>query len=461
MGRGIGTFPLDMLGLLTPPQFAPGTGIIPMTQNATEVFEVVPDIITKRVVTQMNGLFGDYPNETDIAPSGLFIGLFGIIAGGHLMIFTRNVIRGHNFYLSLGLAFYALCRMIGFGLRVKWAKNVLDIKTGIASTVFCQVPVLLLNVMCMFMAHRIFTWRHPQLGSSVWFRVINWTLYLLVLGVIVMAILGTSLPYIYYMTESDFHQCQKAAQTAGVLEAMYAFSGNFVIILAWSLKPGVFDDQLKSVKSRHPEFYPATLQPYWIDHFRPFYYIKPEERKTAHYPVISVMPSREKPANGLSRPHNPHRSDHPSIYTAIAIVSISSCVLTFNCCFRVASLFIIRPRGGYGAPFGHFSYHAITFYVLYGALELLVNVALMLSRVDLRFYVPDTESVFSTKGVKDHLHAPGEEDEFVRGKEYKDDFSPEEKQEKSHQIQQYEYAIPEEKQLKEKPAEMHGIRDIS
>lgn len=450
MGRGIGTFPLDLVGLLTPPEYAPGTGVIPMVANATEVFEVLPPIMVKRVLVQLNGLFGDFPeNSVDRAPCILFLILFAIIAGGHLVIFIRNVIRGHQFYLSLGLAFYALCRIIGFGLRLGWANNVLNIKMGIASVVFNQIPVLLLNVMTMFMAHRVFTWRHPQLGSSVWFRTFNWILYCLVMGVIVMAILGTGLPFIYYMTESEFKQCQRAAQAAGVLECLYAFSGNFVLLLAWALKPGVFDDHLRSVKSRHPEYYPATLQPYWIDHFRPFYYIKPEERKTAHYPVLAVIASREKPANGLSRPQNPHRNDHPSIIISIAIIVFTSCILTFNACFRVASVFIVKPRGGFGAPYGSFTYHPVTFYVLYGALEFLVNIGLMLLRVDLRFYVADTESSQSEKGVKDHYHAPGQEDEFVRGTEYKDDFTPEERREKAQQIEKVEYAIPDEEQRRE------------
>lgn len=416
MGRGIGTFPLDILGLMTPPEYAPGTGIIPLNKNATEVFEVIPDVIVQRVVTQMNGLFGDYPDQSDLAPSIVFIILFSVICGGHLIIYARNTLRGHRFPLSLGLSCYAFFRVIGFGLRIQWSKNVLNIPVGIASTVFCQVPVLLLNVMTMFMAHRIFTWRHPQTGRATWFRGFNIQLYVMVLGVIVMAILGTSIPYIYYLDESHFKQCQKAAQAAGVLEVAYAMAGIIVIALAWSVKPGSIDHRLWGVPHKKPEEYPATLQPYWIDHFRPLYYANPKEIKSAGIKVIPVIPSREKPANGLSRPQNPHRYHHPSIYTSIAIVVGSCLVLTFNCCFRLATLFIIKPRGGYGAPFGHFTYQSIVFYVLYGALEFLVNIMLMLMRVDLRFYAPDKKPTADNR-VDDTQPATGHIEEFFRPSE--------------------------------------------
>ncbi|KAA8915386.1 hypothetical protein TRICI_002464 [Trichomonascus ciferrii] len=419
MGRGIGTFPLDILGLMTPPEFAPGTGIIPLNKNATEIYEVIPDVIVKRVVTQMNGLFGDYPDESDLAPCILFMILYLIISGGHLVIFIRNTQRGHKFLLSLGLCGYALFRVIGFGLRIAWSKDVLNISMGIASTVFCQVPVLLLNVMTMFMAHRIFTWRHPQTGRATWFRAFNIQLYVMVIGVIIMAILGTSIPYIYYLDEEHFKMCQKAAQAAGCLQVAYAMGGVIVIALAWSVKPGKIDSRLFNVPEKRPEEYPATLQPYWIDHFRPLYYVNPKEIKTASHGVIPVIASREKPANGLSRPQNPHRHHHPSIYTSIAIVIGSCLTLTFCCCFRLATLFIIRPRGGYGAPFGHFTYRNIVFYVLYGALELLVNIMLMVTRVDLRFYAPDKKA--GERGVTDTQPPTGQIESFLRiGGEEKD-----------------------------------------
>lgn len=388
----IAQIPLPIVRLITPANFSAGTGLGPMLNNATQVFGDLPPDVVSLAISQLAGLFGDFPSTNDKAPAIVFCVLFAIIAFAHLHIYLRNLYHHHKFRLSIGLTLYCVFKCIGFGLRYQWAKDVRQVKVALAASVFTQVPVLFLNVMTMFMAHRIFTWRHPETGRSWWFIGFNITLYLFIGGVVCMAILGLGLPFLYYMGDTHYWMCTNVSRAAGVLEMLYAFSANGVLLLAWSIKPGTIDHRLWGVPPKTHDDYPATLQPYWIKHFRPLYYVTKGDQKTAARHVLPVMPSREKPAEGLSRPQNPPCDHFPSIWSAVYMVIITSAVLTICAGFRVATVFIVKPRGGMGIAYGHFAYRNTAFYILYGGVEYAINVMILLMRVDLRFYIPNASS---------------------------------------------------------------------
>lgn len=111
----IAQIPLPIVMLITPSNFTAGTGLRPTPNNATEVFgELPPDMISLSI-SQLNGIFGDFPSIHDKTPSLVFVVLYAIIAFAHLHIYIRNIIH-HKFRLSIGLTLCCVFKTIGFGL---------------------------------------------------------------------------------------------------------------------------------------------------------------------------------------------------------------------------------------------------------------------------------------------------------------------------------------------------------
>ncbi|ANB13989.1 hypothetical protein AWJ20_4942 [Sugiyamaella lignohabitans] len=398
-----GASDFSIIALLTPPGAAPGTGLSGVIAGANTMFaaaggaEGLGPVIIDQVIGELQGLFGDYPNSTDIAPSAIFLAIFAILGAAHLYIFLKDYSRGHRFWISFGLFIYCVFRVIGFACRISWAKDVLRINTGIVSVVFSQVSVLYMNVLCMILGHRIFTWRHPETGAASWFNAIISVIYLLICGVVAMAIVGQAIPYLYFLSPENWARYQKVVKAAAILNLLYALAGLALVTLAYTFKPGSIDHRLwRMPKMQAKDFLPPTIQPTWIESTGLFYF----PRRGSQIPIlkgdrlekaIRVIPSREAPASGLTNSHSPDHTSGPSIRTAVIVVVSLSLILTMNVAFRVAAVFTVKPRGG-GTPGSHLNawvFHNYVFYIWYGAFEVIVNLILLLSRVDLRFYIPD------------------------------------------------------------------------
>ncbi|CAN6675132.1 hypothetical protein TRVA0_094S00122 [Trichomonascus vanleenenianus] len=382
---------VNFLAMLTPEGAVPGTGLLPLSATSTEQLGPLPQAILDVVVTELPALFGDYPSSSDKAPAAIFIVFNALLALGSLYIFFKNTSAGHKYYGTLLIFFYAICKLIGFSVRLQWSKNIMQIQTGIASTVFTQTPPLILNALILNFATRILTWRHPRVGRSALFRGQFVVIYGIVLGCVIMAILGTGLPYIYYMSQETLDKCHQVAKAAAILELFFCINGILVVLFAYAFKPGSLDGLFtkKSASS------PLVIQPTWIERFSTFYYVT----KGSHIPVYkgsalaeahAVIPVRESPAGGNARVYSTDTNHFPSIRSHISIVFITSFFLTLSACFRVASVFITKPRGGgQDDPIVNAIFHKSIFYVFYGAVELLVAAFLLVVRVDLRFYIPD------------------------------------------------------------------------
>ncbi|ANB12083.1 hypothetical protein AWJ20_318 [Sugiyamaella lignohabitans] len=391
----------SVLSLFTPSWAVPGTGLKQVIALAEEEFgadALTPQLIDASV-SAMPGIFGDYPQPSDKAPCGIFIAVYSILALAHLFIFVKNKSRGHNFYMSFGLMWYCLFRMIGFALRVRWISDLLNFNMGIASVTFSQLPPLYLNVLCMILGHRIFTWRHPETGNSKYFNVAIILIYIFSAPLVAMAIVGQVIPNIYFLTEKHLRICHQVTQAAAVLNLSYATSGIFLVQLAYFFKPGTIDHRmLRMPKAKLVPHLPPVVQPTWIRSAALTYYPRKGEQIPLYRDgptgkAIRIIPSRETPAGGLCRPYSNDSSSPnnrvPSIRTAVLIVIVVSAIMTMNIVFRTASTFILKPRGGFPGPLNSWIYHNYVYYIWYGAFEAIANVILLLGRVDLRFYIPD------------------------------------------------------------------------
>lgn len=389
-----------MLALVTPAGKVPGTGLLQVTKILHSLSSGGSSSSMKALlataVGDLPGLFGDYPFHRDIAPSAIFVALFSIFAIAHLYIFFRNMKCGQSFWPSFGLAWYCIFRVIGFGLRINWAKDVMRVKVGIAATVFCVVPVVYVSIMNMLFGHRIFTWRHPETGNAVWFAVIMNVTYVVVLGVIVMGILGQAIPYIYFLDQHHLNMCRRVARAAAILQTLYSFAGICLIVNAYTFKPGRIDGRFgKFYKHGEKVDLPATISPTWIESTNPMYF--PEKgsqhviiKDTPEANAIRVISNRRPPAGGLSNHHGHHHERAPKMTTNVILILSVSVLLSISAAFRTASTFKTNPRGGVnGNPLGHWLYHNWLMYLLFGVFEVIVNVLYLAMRADLRFYIPD------------------------------------------------------------------------
>ncbi|CAN6601941.1 hypothetical protein TRVA0_002S00408 [Trichomonascus vanleenenianus] len=388
---------ISILSLVTPKGAAVGTGLLQIIRPLKDQLNgAVDDNAKKAILRDLPGLFGDYPFHDDIAPSAIFVVLFSVMALGHFFVFAKNYSRGQRFWWSFGLGFYCLFRVIGFGMRISWAQDVFKVQVGIASTVFSLVSVLYVKTMNVLLSHRIFTWRHPETGHASWFNLLMIQVYFIVIGVIVMAILGQAVPFIYFLSESHFNMCKKVARAAAILELFYAVAALLLIVLAFAIPAGQINHKFMNFKKKTPQDeLPPTVQATWIEKTSLFYYPEKGSQRTSYKggllgKAIRVMPSASVPASGLTvLQHEPHHNG-PRISMAIILVVITSLILTMNCSFRLASVFVNKTRGdSSGVPFSSWIFRNYIFYIFYGAFEIVVNVLYLVFRVDLRFYIPD------------------------------------------------------------------------
>lgn len=387
----------SLLSYVTPPGKVVGTGILPASQQLLSQFGRVDQSLIDLIIAALPGTFGGYPNHADKAPSALFTAVFAVLAVAFYFVFVKDYMRGHRFWPFFGLGSYALLRTIGWGMRIKWSQDVLQVKLGLASYVFILVAVLFINMLNMLFGHRIFTWRHPETGNAKWFNAIMTFAYVLVFGVIVMAIVGQVVPYIYFLDQHHLDMCHKVVQAAAILQVLYAFAGIQLIAAAYLFTPGTIDHRFGSIGKKDTAAHglPKTLSATWLESAGIFYYPRKGSQEVHHKgdpqaDYIRVIASNKPPASGLAD-HNDVHPNGPNMSVAIALIVVTSILLCISSCFRCASAFKIAQYGGNTTPIP-FIFRPWVLYLFYGAFEAIVCVMFLVWRADLRFYIPDMVS---------------------------------------------------------------------
>lgn len=378
---GENPYQTGILSILEIPKTAAvGTGISKMlAKTKFYIGNDIPENVVKYAMTTQAAIFGDYPTSKDYAPCGVFIAVFAIIAMAHLYIWFRDRMKGHKFYQSFGLGMYGLLQVIGFALRLGWSKDVTRLNVGIASLVFNIASVLIVNIMNVILAHRIFTARHPETGSASWFNAIMNLIYLLVIGVLVMAIVAQVVPYLYYIDEKHYTMCKKVVRGASVLAMLIAFCGLPIIGLAYMFKPGalVF---LGNKTSKHGGPV-TTVSPTWIKSFGTFSYTSPPPR-----PIYRDQADGKGHAIRIMPVRTAEHPEAPSMTSNIMLILASSILLTAGTAMRCASTFI-EEKAVPGEMNSIFK--PVCLYLAFGLFEALANILYLVARVDLRFYIPD------------------------------------------------------------------------
>ncbi|EMG47190.1 hypothetical protein G210_2507, partial [Candida maltosa Xu316] len=359
---------------------AEGTGIMKLVVFAKNLLgEELPPAIISYNIGRQNNLFGSYPTSMDKVPSIIFAALFAFFMICHLVIFIINTSRGHYFYLSFAWIFFCAMKVIGFALRAKWAEDITLVQLGLASEVFLIVSTFVVVSANLILAQRLFTWRHPVGGSRKLFWSFMFALYGLVLVVIAVTILASFVPYLYYLSWKSYRSWVKTVQFTAILILAYCLTSVSLIGLSFWL-PTAKDE------NRY------TYQPWWIESFAPFYFVKKGAAQEAEETfmkrnsnhrhatrVIAATHHHFKMVKGLSTQRGDLKHNK-----SMAILIITTFLIFFSSIVRTVVVFQAREhRFASAAESPWFAY------VCWGIFESIISILYIVGRVDLRFYRPD------------------------------------------------------------------------
>lgn len=359
---------------------AEGTGIMPLVTFAQNLIGTqLPNEIVTYSVGTLNNLFGGYPTHKDFAPSIVFTVLFGVFTIIHTIILCINTSRGHYFYLSYVWICYSIMKFLGFLLRALWSTDILKIKFGLASEVFLIVSTFIIVSANLILAQRLFTWRHPVGGSRKLFWGFMFATYGMVLVVIAITILASFAPYLYYLSEKSYSSWVKTVQFTAVLILAYCLTSVALIGLSFWLPT-------KKDESRY------TYQPWWIESFAPFYFVKKgaaQEAETTFMKrnsnhrhatrVIAATHHHFKMVKGLSTERGDLKHN-----VSMGLLIISTVLTLFGSIVRAIVVFQAREHK-FASPA-----ESIWFgYLCWGVFESIISILYIVCRVDLRFYRPD------------------------------------------------------------------------
>lgn len=361
--------------------FNDGTGISYLVRYAKNLNgkNIAPTLLRYSVSIQQN-LFGNYPTESDVVPSSIFGAIFGLLGFIHLGIFIVNYSRGHYFWISFVWFVNCVMRMIGFALRARWGHDISQVSTGLASEVFLVIPSVILVSFDLILAQRLFTWRHPVGGSRKLFWGFMFGMYGIVSLLIALTIVASFVPYIYYLSEKSYKAWKNVVKATSIFVILYSLTSMILIGLSYLFPPTAKDENL------------YTYQPWWIESFSPFYFVRPGAAQEAeetfmkrnhnHRHAIRVIAATHHHYNmveGLTNQRGAltHNVSMALIFTTTILIFIGSlfrCIVVFQ--DRIA-----RHLSSLCKP--------VVMYICWGGFEALINFLYIIGRVDLRFYRPD------------------------------------------------------------------------
>ena len=124
----------------------------------------------------------------DVPICSVFLALFLAGAAAHMTLFRRNLARGHKFIPSAMTFGFCISRIVANAIRIAWACHASNISLAIAAQIFVAVGVVLLFILNLLFAQRMFRAVYPVIG---WSRPVSWAfkaLYGLVVITIIMLI---------------------------------------------------------------------------------------------------------------------------------------------------------------------------------------------------------------------------------------------------------------------------------
>lgn len=392
-----------------------GTGITEFKQVGINLLgNELPPALVSGSVDYLNNLFGGYPTQWDFAPSIVFSVLFFILGFAHLGLFIINTSRGHLFYMSAAWCMIAFLKGIGFALRARWAQDILQVDTGLTSELFLIVSSVFLISVNLVLAQRLFTWRHPVGGDRRLFKYTMYVLYAIVALVIALTVVSSFVPYLYFISRRAARAYAICVMFSAILIILYSLTAISLLGLSYFFKPTRKDENL------------YTYQPWWVELFHPFYFVKKNAARDAedtfmkrnhnHRHAVRVIAATNHIFNmveGLSNQRGDLKHNK-----SIIIVTFTTLLTFVQAILRAIACFQFQPNW-----YGSVVSKPIVAIISWGALEVLVHLLYLVGRCDLRFYKPDilpakvrsiitAEQSFFASRNRSPIHSEDEESEI-------------------------------------------------
>ncbi|KAJ5783178.1 hypothetical protein N7457_004952 [Penicillium paradoxum] len=132
---------------------------------------------------------GGRPTKSlDVPICSVFLFLFLIGAACNMTLFRLNLRKQHKFIPSAATFGFCMSRVIANIIRIAWACHLTNISLAIASQVFVAAGVVILFILNLLYAQRMFRAVYPAVGWSPSFSWAFKIMYALVLVTIIMVI---------------------------------------------------------------------------------------------------------------------------------------------------------------------------------------------------------------------------------------------------------------------------------
>jgi hypothetical protein len=134
-------------------------------------------------------LLGGRPTvDVDVPVCAVFLALFLSFGISHMVIFRRNLARGHKFIPSAVTFGFCMSRVVANIMRIAWACRPNNVRIAIAAQIFVAAGILLLFILNLLYSQRMLRAALPRLG---WSRAVSYAFkvfYVLVVLTIIMVI---------------------------------------------------------------------------------------------------------------------------------------------------------------------------------------------------------------------------------------------------------------------------------
>ena len=116
-------------------------------------------------------MVGGHPTvHQDIPVCAVLILIYLLGAVGNLVIFRTNLAKGHKFLMSAFMFIFCMARVVTFILRLALATRPTNARLAIAATIFTNLGVIIVYIILLLLAVRVFRATHPRLG---WNKLVN------------------------------------------------------------------------------------------------------------------------------------------------------------------------------------------------------------------------------------------------------------------------------------------------
>ena len=162
----------------------------------------------------------------------LFIYLVGAVA--NQIIFQQNRRKGHKFYMSWVMFGFCMARVATMVLRIAWTTRSTNASLAIAANIFTSIGILVIYIVLLLLAMRVFRATHPKLGWNKLLRKSVRASYFILGGALIVTVAFTILTF-YTLNPT----LRTVALWIGRVAILYMMIFNIVIIvlllLSWLL----------------------------------------------------------------------------------------------------------------------------------------------------------------------------------------------------------------------------------